>query len=306
MFRVFTFGGCPLYNPLKLLKEARIASHPFKAMGFKRPPFALSSGAAIQLLKFAQGKLDIPKNVRDLCYGDSKPASNELDQTVLAKSDIILVELSTPIEIVYDGYVLNNNRLKDRFIQDIAERVPQAGTALRKWRSVGLQGVKDAVRSATAAEALEFLPKDTERDLFIRDVIGKAAARETKTAQIVADLGFLRSQLPIPMGMILHNFNYMPDGRPVSWPADFRDNCLAAARELNIPVYDPAPLVAQHGTSWAMKNDRHYSDALLPLVADAFHDFIRQTIGGKGAPVAKVKRRMRPVQRSVEPISLGL
>jgi hypothetical protein len=306
MFRVFTFGGCPLYNPMRLLKEARIASHPFKAMGFKRPPFALSSGAAIQLMKFSQGKIAIPKNVRDLCYGDSEPAPTEQHQAALAKCDIALVELSTPIEIVYDGFVLNNNRLKDRFIHDIARQVPQAGKALRKWRSVGLQGVKDAVRSATAAEALEFLPKDTERDLFVRDVIGTATARETKTPQIVADLGFLRSQLPMPMGMILHNFNYMPDGRPISWPADFRDNCLAAAQELNIPVYDPAPLVAEHGTSRAMKNERHYSDAFLPLVADAFHEFIRQTIGGKVGPVAKVKRRPPPARRSVEPISLGL
>lgn len=279
MIRVVTLGACALYNPLKVLKESQAANHLFKAMGFKQAPFALSSGAAVQLLKFCRGELDIPRSVRDLCYSDPDQVPTGRQRNVLGLGDIALIEMSTAIEIIYKGFILNNNRLKDRFLPEIIERDPRLRQVGRKWRNVGLQGMKQDVRIAAAEEMLSLLPADTENAVFVRDVIASTTVRETKVDEIAADLSYLQSQLAMPLGIVLHNFDYMPDGRPISWPSDFKGNCQKAARELGIPVYDPAPLVAQYGVQFAMKDARHYTKRFLPFVADAFHAFMLQVLG---------------------------
>ncbi len=278
---VASFGGCPLYNPLQSLREVGKGFHLFKAAGFKRPPFALSSGAAVQLHKFCTGEIAIPLNVRRLCYADPEHVPSEKQLKVLQRADLALVEMSTPLEMVYDGFILNSNRLKDRFLVALKDRFPELARPITLWRSAGMQKMNEPVRAEAAAALLKALPKDTEDDLFIRDLIEGTRVRETKTPHIVADLAELRSRVAVPTGMIIHNFTYMPDGRPVSWPADFRDNCVAAAKELGMPVFDAAGMVAEYGAVAAMHVDmRHYSKPFTPIVADAMHRFMGTVIEG--------------------------
>lgn len=275
MIRVASFGGCPLLFPLHALRREGLATHLAGVMGFTRPPFALSSGAAVQLLRFCRGDLEIPERVRKLCYADPAHVPTGSQCRVLGGADLALVEMSTPIEVVYRGFVLNNNRLKDRFLAPLRRKFPKL-EALAYWRSKGLQKRNDAARAQAVEEILANLPPDSEDNLFARDLIELARVRETKTADIVADLHCLQTELPLPLGIILHNFNYMPDGRPISWPADFRANCLAAAKELGVPVYDPAALVASYGATAALTEDmRHYSHEFWPVIG---HDIYRELI----------------------------
>ncbi len=74
----------------------------------------------------------------------------------------------------------------------------------------------------------------------------------------------------------MHNFNYMPDARPVSWPTDFKKQVINIARSLDMPIYDPASLVAQYGTQVALEKDmRHYAKNFVPAVADKYSKLIK-------------------------------
>jgi RNAse (barnase) inhibitor barstar len=271
MIRVAAFGGCPLHHPLYALRRRNLATDLAKALGFRRAAFALSSGAAVQLLRFCRGELEIPENVRNLCYADSVHVPQGNQRRVHSIADIVLVEMSTPVEVVFDGFILNNNRLKERFLGPVRERYPHVAGAAVRWRT-SLQKRHEEARAEAAEEILAGLPTETEDDLFLRELVAGTRVRETKKDDIVADLDCLRTELPLPLGIILHNFNYMPDGRPISWPADFRANCLAAARELGVPIYDPAPLVAEFGAPAALAGDmRHYSPEFRPIIADEIY-----------------------------------
>ena len=59
--------------------------------------------------------------------------------------------------------------------------------------------------------------------------------------ELKAGITALRSQLgDKPVGLLVHYRRFMPDGRAVSWPLEFRANLLDIARVCRIPVYDPA------------------------------------------------------------------
>ncbi len=297
MLRVVALGGCPLHHPLNCMRRDKIAAELSKAMGFRAPPFALSSGAALQTVRFCRGDLEIPANIRELCYADPKHVPKGNQQLVIAMGDIVLVEMSTPVEVVYRGFILNNNRLKDRFALPLKQRIPSLGPALSRWRGDGLQKRNHAKRSTAAEYLLANIP-DTDENSFARDVIENTWVRETKTAEIVADLDTLRTELPLPLGIVLHNFNYMPDGRPISWPADFRRNTIEAARQLGVPLYDPADLVASYGAVAALGNDmRHYSPPFRAVLAEEMHRKLIAPLVAQANSDQRLIKRMRAMRR---------
>ncbi len=278
--RIVPFGGCSLVNPLGDLSRRGVAPSLFHEMGFRWMPYAHSCGAAIQLIEFCRGNKTIPHEVRTLCYADPDIVPTGEKSKVIDTGDVILIELSTPIEMVYGDYILNNNRVSDGVVASLKNRGDDLGRLAARWRNQGMQRMNETVRADTVARILELLSDDEEDDApFLRDIIAKTVSRETKTDTMIADLATIRDDLKLPMGMILHNFNYMPDGRPVSWPVDFRDNSIAAAKHLGIPFYDPAVLVEKYGAAVAMMNDmRHYSPELTPVVADLYYEFVEQVM----------------------------
>ena len=77
-----------------------------------------------------------------------------------------------------------------------------------------------------------------------------------------------------PIGAVVYTFRVMPDGRPVSWPAGFREEIIAAAEKEKLPMFETAEMVSAFGVEKAFSRDmRHYSEAFSPVVGEALLQF---------------------------------
>src|SRR5471030_2296882 len=112
LIRNFTLGSCGLHIPQSVLTGLRFLTYPFAKLGFTHTPFALSSGAAIQLHEFCLGERSLPEAVRMLAYMDPNQPTPATRRTVEG-AEIALVELSTSIEPLIGDAVVNFNRVSD-------------------------------------------------------------------------------------------------------------------------------------------------------------------------------------------------
>lgn len=95
----------------------------------------------------------------------------------------------------------------------------------------------------------------------------------------------LAATIGAPIGVALFAWAYMPDGRPLSWPADFLREMIEATEALGIPAFDPRPLVQAAGVETALAGDqRHYADGFLPVVAKPLIEFTLATAAGGPVP----------------------
>lgn len=80
--------------------------------------------------------------------------------------------------------------------------------------------------------------------------------------------------------MVHHNFRYMPDGRPISWPAELKDQSIEVARRLGAHEHDFAPFVAEHGTKRVLADDfRHWNVEFYPQIANHLYGFFCKVAG---------------------------
>src|SRR5262249_51638699 len=128
-----------------------------------------------------------------------------------------------------------------------------------------------------ARALLETLPAN-DRDLeLIRSIVDET---RPVLADVAAGLAALRSKLACPIGLVLHHFRYMPDGRALSWPAGFVETLRTAARQMDIPVFDPAPVVASDGFEKAFDGvDPHYRESYRPIMGEALTNFALSVAG---------------------------
>lgn len=270
-FKYLALGGCPLNNPLSNLERRGLACSIQTQMGFRRSAFALSINGALQLMRFLRGELEIPAWVRDCCYGDSKHVPNAAQSALLAQADIAMMEMSSPIEFVYGDFILNQNRFREIIVSPLRDVDKTTRTLTNKWLSEGIQKQNEELRQKYASALLDMLPSNTEELLHIRDVVFTLRGRQVREEEIYQGLKALLPMLPAPLLIVLHNYSYMPDGRPVIWPADFKDNSRNAARRLGIPVYDPLQVVQRHwGGDVLMEDRRHYHRSFERVIGDEY------------------------------------
>lgn len=110
----------------------------------------------------------------------------------------------------------------------------------------------------------------------LEDELARAVFLETRARKTDVLGGFIKMQelLKRPIGVVSYVFRYMPDGRAISWPSGFREEVLDAAKELNLPLFDPVRLVQRFGVEAALAEDLgHYSDNFMPFAANALIRF---------------------------------
>ncbi|QEN85054.1 hypothetical protein FZC33_01985 [Labrys sp. KNU-23] len=270
-FRFLSLGGCPLNNPLTNLDKRGFADSMHHRMGFRRAPFSLSISGAIQLVQFISGKLEIPAWIREYCYADPVHVPNAAQQALLPETDIVMMEMSSPIEFVYEGFILNQNRFRERVLTPLRDIDKMTRSLTNKWINEGIQKQNEELRKKYSSELLKVLTDDTEAVQRLRDVVDKLRGRHVREQEIYQGFKTLLPMLPAPLVLVLHNYSYMPDGRPVIWPSDFKDNSSNAARRHGIPLYDPMEVVQRHwGSDVLMEDRRHYARSFDKYVADEY------------------------------------
>jgi hypothetical protein len=273
--KILPLGGCLLQAPL-MTHNRRLYVNTRKIVGrFSYPPL-YSFSEIFQFIRAVRGEISVPEPIKQLA-GFNKDFQPNPSIGDFADMDAVLLEPNTPTDIVYGDYTLNRTAILMKILLPIRAAHPDLETAkmTNHWLTKGLLGNDEAAQKALAKTLVGLMPKTLPFFDILCDVLMSARTRQ----QDVADgLRVLRSMIDRPTGVLTFTFQFMPDGRPVSWPAGFQDEVLSTANALALPVFEPGrlveKLVEQHGAAKVLMPDlRHYSDDFMPVVGRAIADF---------------------------------
>ncbi|MET3524072.1 hypothetical protein [Mesorhizobium abyssinicae] len=263
--RTLPFGGCFLHNPINAVLRKEQQASIFTEMGLRGTPFSLSANTNHQLIDFVTGKLNFPDWLKNIVYGEFvDPPSPEKAELIFG-SDLALVGMSTPTELIFDKALLNVNKV-DEFIKEELSALSAEKKLVSSWRKALLES-NEGARKDLSEELYNAIFKYGNVREHVPDVVRHTLSRSLNVDEMTKSVADLRDRLDMPMGMILYNFMFMPDGRPVQWPAGFKGDCIEVARRLDIPAFDFAPFVAQEGVDKVLMDDRRHWNApyYLPL-----------------------------------------
>lgn len=268
------FGGCMLRQPLRAMatRQRGLADQKYGSASAKH-----TFGEMFQFIEVLRGARRIPRELMSLCRISPRvgPVAGAEDFRDL---DVALIEPASPVELTFRGFAINRIGL-NKMLASIEAEGREVAKLSALWLRVGLTGLNEDVRATAATKLLGHVRGDTEQADLTRAVIS-----ETRAFKCDITDGFRRMQelLGCPIGAVIYVFRYLPDGRPISWPAGFRNEVVAAAEALNLPIFDPAPLVAEHGVQVAMSDDsQHYRTRFLPVVGRALMAFTHEVHRGR-------------------------
>ena len=264
---VLPMGACLLHGPLNPIarERTRIAFPKYGTF-----PGVYTFGEMFQALDILLGKRDVPAQIRPIANIQpnfvARPSAIGFDEV-----DAVLVEPSSPVDLEYRGCYLNRNRLTHYVIAPIKGVSREANKAANQWLRSGLIGLNDQLRASAAEALLKHIPEDLPDKDFIVDVILQTRSRR---ADVLGGLRGISSIVQKPMGIVLYVFQYLPDGRTLSWPEGYQEEILAAAKQLELKVFQPADVVRSFGLNEALRDDlRHYKPEFMPVVAEALCEF---------------------------------
>jgi hypothetical protein len=264
-------------------------------MGFRNTPFSLSANTNHQLIDYVTGQVDFPDWIRSLAYADGETQPSEEKGKLIFSGDVAIVEMSTPAEFLFGGALLNINRFEEVIINNLSDLASER-KLIGRWKGA-LRRANEEVRKQASEEIFQFMPKETQEQKNLAEFVRGTSSRLLGVEDMTTAIAELRDRLGIPLGLVLYNFNYMPNGTPVSWPADFKDNIREVARRLNMPSVDTATFVASEGVSNVMMEDRrHWRPSAFLSVGEILYDFcasiideapLSQTLASAPKPKAK-------------------
>ncbi len=268
------FGACMLRQPLRVMaaRQRGLADQKYGSDTAKH-----TFGEMFQFIEVIRGARTIPRELTSLCRISPRvsPVAGAEDFRDL---DVGLIEPASPVEITFRGFALNRIGMR-KMLAPIAAEGREAAKLSAFWIRAGLMGLNEDVRAEAATKLLAYVHGDTEQADLTRAVISETRAFKSDLID-----GFRRMQetLGCPIGAVIYVFRYLPDGRPVSLPAGFRNEVVAAAQALDLPIFDPAPLVAEHGVEAALADDSsHYSPRFMPVVGRALMAFAHEVHKGR-------------------------
>ncbi|HEX4296185.1 MAG TPA: hypothetical protein VHZ29_18775, partial [Rhizomicrobium sp.] len=224
-----------------------------------------SFGEMVQVVEFLRGRREVPRELRRLT--GISPKMRPCD---FSDIDLALIEPASPVEISFRGTAINRGAIQQEVLRPIESQGREAARLSHKWMRIGILGMDDAIRTKLGAELAALVPDDEDGE-FRRAVLNETQAVKSDLAG-----GFrtMRELLGCPLGAVVFIFRYMPDGRPVSFPAGAREEVIAAAAQLDLPIFEPTSMVREYGVAAALEKDsRHYTQAFLPIIGAAIVEF---------------------------------
>jgi hypothetical protein len=264
---LLVLGGCLLHGPLATLRtDTRDVS--FSKYGSVLAVHSL--GEMFQSIDVLRGEKDIPMELRSLCRMSPRLRADPNGMS-FHSVDVALLEPNSPIEISFRDVLINRNAVMNLVVEPIRAFDSDAGRLAIKWFRLGLMAINDEVRSGMAAELLNTLPDEIEGIDMIRAVLNESHSFKS---DVLDGFRTMQELLGRPIGVVVYTFQYLSDGRAISWPAGFREEILNAAKQVKLPVFNPTELVQKYGVETALDKDlRHYKNEFLPVVADAVIKF---------------------------------
>lgn len=270
--RVFGMGACLLAGPLS--EGIRIGSIGRSAIGRGGPtPGTYSFGEMFQLLDFLDGRIDISERHRAICgYRETyEPGTGAYG---FSGADVCLIEPNGVVDAEWEGLCINRAQIQAMVINKVKPIGRDVAKAANTWYNKGLLACNDDVRTEQASQIVAQMPADFEDREFIADVL--VNARGTRR-DVKADIAALVERIPVPIGIVAYAYQYLPDGRPMFWPADLQEQIKAAIAPFGLPYLEPWKLVMEHGGEAVLKPDlRHYREEFIPTVTAMFARFAEE------------------------------
>ncbi len=277
MIRTLPFGGCFLHNPINGVLKKEQKPSIFSEMGLRGAPFSLSANTNHQLIDFLSGKLKFPEWVKNLVYGDFVDPPSPEKAELIYEGDLALVGMSTPTELVFEGSLLNVNKF-DEFIKEQLSVFSTEKKLIANWRKALLESDEES-RKALSEKLYNNIRENGHVPENVSKIVTHTFSRSLNVDEMTKSVADLRDRLGMPMGMVLYNFMFMPDGRPVQWPASFKADCIEVARRLDLPAFDFAPFVAQEGVEKVLMDDRRHWNAPYYLrLGEILFDFCTEVV----------------------------
>jgi hypothetical protein len=276
---VMGLGACLLWAPLGQLHAERRVANTWWRLGLSSSVSAYTLDEAIQAIRFVRGEFDIPRGLRALCALPDGP--DEAASWSPTAPDLVLVEINSPVRIAYGPYSLCRATLNENLLNRLGKKSEEIYLAASRWYAFGLMEDNGEMRAETSEILLDALANEPDfpNAELARSILTETVPHRRDFEEIVAGLATLRALIDAPLAMVTYTHQYMPDGRPLPWPADFVEVQEAAAERLGLPVFRPSRIVRARGFATAMREDGiHYQEAFVPTLAEAMLAFIKETV----------------------------
>lgn len=240
-----------------------------------RPTAAYCLDDAIQFARFLRGELDIPEPIRPLCdfFLDWKCSAiwDQCRQTC----ELILVEVFSPIQLRLGPYSLIRGTVISHVTDPLLSRRDDMRRVLNSWWNQGLWAGKENIREETGRVLADAVDASIPNHEVVRKVFRDARPFRRTRRELTEGLALLRELLGVDIAVLTAIHRYLPDGRMIEWPPKFIEETLAAARELEMPVFQPTEIVERHGVERAWKGEGGpYREEFWPVVGAALFEFI--------------------------------
>lgn len=281
--KVLMFGGCNLRGPL-IRSHSRNYSRSIAEwkevpgnVACAGPPFiTYTLGEMLQTLEVYHGDRYIPTELRAFC-GIRRAFAPDPDSSRFAL-DGIIAEPNTSTEIEFEGYYLNRAPVL-RMLHPLKRRSRELGKLAGSWYKLGIVGMNADLTRSIGDQIIRALPADYPSRYLVAALLRNARGRRR---DIRGGLERVVKATDVPIGVVAYTWQFLPDGRPISWPAGFYQDVLTAARDPELPAYEPRALVEEHGVPKALKTDRrHYREEFMPRVAKSLVEFVHLVVSGR-------------------------
>ena len=291
---IFSFGACLLSAPANEIIRSNRATGSWSRHSKTSGPAVYTLDEALQIVRFMRGDLDIPPLFRNLCCLDR----NEDGRTLKAcfdSADVVLIEVNSPVAIRYSQFALCRSVIIGSVLAPLRQISTDMARMTNAWYNQAMMAENSEVREKIAQVLARAVTDDMPDADLARAVLVDARPYRRGLAALVEGLAELRDAFRAPLGVMTYTHQYMPDGRPLPWPADFVDQTIAAAQKLDLPVFKPSEFVAKYGPKRALMPDwAHYQPEFAVALGDSLWEFIENLTnatlmagpGGTGAELA--------------------
>lgn len=259
-FTIAPVGTCRIHTPLR----RGAGRYPVRPVLARNYGFVHTSTEALQQLQFMFGKKDIPADVRTLTF---RPGSSEsFEKKSWPGADLYLVEISSRKLLSVDGHPIQMNYMVRHFGDFFADK--------RRTRQFWSMATPNRM-----AERSEWLEQDFAFQRLSpadRALLTRIQRRDLKDAEIAAEMEQIAEMVGKDhLAFVTHVNADTPDNMPVEQRRELINAIGAIAKRMNVPCYDPTPLMRKLGQANAMENGgldlTHYTDLFSDQLCEAWY-----------------------------------
>jgi hypothetical protein len=277
--RVLAFGACTIHDPIKTLADRQLVRPVWLDTG-ATTLYAASMGEYKQQFHFLRGERPLPQLVFRLCSDYVAFRPDEKSRQAVDSAEVILIEVSSPIEIRLGDYFVNRDRVASEVTVPLQKHPDgEVAEAARRWLHDGILRANEASRAASARIMLDARPLGLI-DEEMEYVVEHLRSRQQSADEVERSILELVELAGKPVGLAAQSGTYMPDGRPISWPQGFRQMAHDIARRHEIPMLDPAAFVQDYGFDRAIRDHTHFTREFEDFLAERYGAFIQGIVCG--------------------------